>query len=174
MVIRASAIATLAAALVLSVVAAPAAQAHQPVNLTSKDRSAPRGPLLVDGTISYAVYARTARQGATRGFRFTMASGQPLRVQLLILDRAPANGLADRRMPRVAIVAPDGRKTILRINERTPFYEPYSGQSYLYLSRYSGTSVAGTYKVSIRSRTSTPVTAVVAVGYREVPGTVRR
>ena len=162
-----------AVAAVTALTCAAPAQAHQPVRLTAQDSTPGRGPLLVDGTVSYAVYADLAERGEKRGFRFRMAAGEPLRVQVLIKDERPANGLAEGRLPKVVIVAPDGSRTAMRITERTPFYEPYSGTAFLYLSRLSATAQAGTYQVWIRSRADAQVPLVVAVGYREVPGEVR-
>jgi len=149
------------------------ASAHQPVNLDSSDRSPARGPLLLDGTVSFAVYAPMAVQKAKRGFRFRMSAGQPLRMQVLITDTAPANRLKRRELPVITLISPSGKRTKMKPRERTPFYEPYSGTSYLYLSRYSATAESGTYRVWVKSRTNTAVRAVVAVGYREVPGQVR-
>lgn len=155
----------------LLLVATPAS-AHQPVQLTAADRTPARGPLLVDGTISFAVYA-TVGKGATRAFRVGMREGQSLRIQLLIPDRAPANRLRKKQLPRVTIIDPAGRRTTMPLDERTPFYEPYSGTSYLYLSRLSDTARGGTYKVIVTGRSATQVPVVVGVGYREVPGVVR-
>lgn len=164
----------LAAALVVTGVGVPGvASAHQPVRLDSSDPTPGKGPLLVDGTVSFAVYAPLAARKLKRGFRFRMQAGQPLRVQLLITDVAPANTLPDRRQPKVTVISPSGRRIVLTINERTPFYEPYGGTSYLYLSRYSGVAEKGTYRVWVKSRSSAPVNAVIGVGYREVPGVVR-
>lgn len=149
------------------------AGAHEPVRLDGSDTSPDRGPLLVDGTVSFAVYSATAAKDARRGFRVGFASGQSLRVQELITDRAPANALAPSALPVVTLVSPSGRRITLRPNERTPFFERHSGTRYLYISRYTGVAEKGTYRVSVRSRTNSPVTAVIAVGYREVPGQVR-
>ena len=151
---------------------APPAAAHQPVRLTSADRTPSSGPLLVDGTVSFAVYA-TVRSGATRAFRVGMRQGQDLRIQLLIPDRAPANRLSADQLPSVTVIDPAGRRTVMAINERTPFYEPYSGTSYLYLSRLAESARSGTYRVIVTGRTSTKVPVVIGVGYREVPGEVR-
>jgi hypothetical protein len=149
------------------------ASAHQPVNLDSSDRSPAKGPLLLDGTVSFAVYAPLAARRMQRGFRFRMQEGQPLRLQLLITDTAPANAVPNRRQPVVLLVSPSGKRTTIRPDERTSFYEPYSRTSYLYLSRYSAVAEKGTYRVRVRARSSVPTNAVVAVGYREVPGQVR-
>lgn len=160
------------AGLLVTTVAAPA-QAHQPVRLTPQDSTPGRGPLLVDGTVSYAVYADLAERGEKRGFRFRMSAGDPLRLQVLIEDERPANALPAGRLPKVGVVAPDGTRTVMRVTERTPFDEPYSGTRFLYLSRLSTTAQAGTYQVWIRARADASVPLVVAVGYREVPGEVR-
>ena len=159
----------LAVALIAS---ATPASAHQPVRLTSADRTPARGPLLVDGTVSFAVYA-TVRSGTTRGFRVGMRAGQSLQIQLLIPDRAPANRLRATQLPAVTVIDPAGRRTAMVIDERTPFYEPYSGTSYLYLARLSATAIRGTYQVIVTGRSSTRVPVVIGVGYREVPGVVR-
>lgn len=126
----------------------------------------------MDGTVSFAVYA-TVRSGATRAFRVGMRQGQDLRIQLLIPDRAPANRLSADQLPSVTVIDPAGRRTVMAINERTPFYEPYSGASYLYLSRLAESARSGTYRVIVTGRTSTKVPVVIGVGYREVPGEVR-
>ncbi|MGA0944187.1 MAG: hypothetical protein ACO3UW_00255 [Candidatus Nanopelagicales bacterium] len=151
--------------------AAPAS-AHQPVRLTADDRTPARGPLLVDGTVSFAVYA-SVRRGETRGFRVGLKRGDRLAIQLLIPDQAPANRLRPGQLPRVSVIDPAGRRTTMRINERTPFYEPYSGTSYLYLARLAGPARSGKYQVIVSGRSATLVPVVIGVGYREVPGVVR-
>jgi hypothetical protein len=152
--------------------ALPAA-AHQPVDLGTRDTTPARGPLLVDGTVSYAVTAEV-RQGERRGFRFALGKGDTFAMQLLIFDEDPVNRLPDWQLPRVTVTSPSGEKTRLVVNERTEFYEPYGGRTYLYLSRVQKDAVAGVYRVNVSGRSTSPVVAVVAVGYREIPGEVRR
>lgn len=164
--------ASTALAVALIGIHAGAAQAHQPVRLTSADRTPAQGPLLVDGTISFAVYA-TVREGNTRGFRVGMKAGQRLDIQLLINDRPPASRLSNAQLPLVTIIDPAGRRTSLVIDERTPFYEPYSQTAYLYLARWEATARNGIYQVIVTGRDNTKVPVVVGVGYREVPGEVR-
>jgi len=149
------------------------AEAHQPVRLTAANPTPERGPLLVDGTVSFAVYA-TVQGKDTRGFRFGLRTGQKLEAQLLIVDKAPGNTLTAAALPEVVITDPRGKRTILTPKERTPFLESYSGTKYLYLARLSGAGANGTYQVLVRSRSTQPVEAVVAVGYREVTGRVVR
>ena len=147
------------------------AAAHQPIILGSGDTSPRSGPLLPDGTVSYAVRAQVAA-GEARGFRFALKRGDRLAVQFLIRDEAPANVLAPSALPRVMVIDPNGRRTTLVVNERTEFFEPYSKTAYLYLSRIERTAVPGTYRVLVQGRSAAPVDATIAVGYREVPGTV--
>lgn len=168
---RLSLIGLLLAAATLAV--APGAAAHQGVELLPSDRTPARGPLLVDGTVSFAVRADVSR-GDTRGFRLRLQRGQTLAVQLLIVDEPPANQVAPAALPRVVVTDPRGRATVMPINERTEFYEPYGRTTYLYLSRLKRTAVPGTYQVQVTGRSAQPVEAVIAVGYREVPGEVRR
>lgn len=153
--------------------AAEVANAHQPVVLDESDSTPQAGPLLPDGTVSYAVRADVGR-GDQRGFEFRLASGDRLAAQYLIIDQAPANALAPSALPRVTLIDPNGRRSSMAVTERTEFFEPYSKTTYLYLSRTEGRAVPGTYQVLIRGRSATPVEVTVAVGYREVPGKVIR
>jgi len=158
-------------ALTVIIAGTSAAEAHQPVQLTAANPTPDRGPLLVDGTVSFAVYAKVQGKD-TRGFRFGLRDGQRRDVQLLIADKSPGNVLPATALPEVIITDPRGARTILKPVERSPFLEPYSGTKYLYLARLSGAGVGGAYQVLIRSRSAQPVEAVVAVGYREVSGRV--
>ena len=72
--------------------ALPAAvQAHQPVVLLTGDTTPAKGPLLVDGTVSFAVRASFTRSGENRGFRAGFKAGDALAVQFLIVDKSPEN-----------------------------------------------------------------------------------
>lgn len=161
----------LVGALFMVVTGAAPAMAHQPVLLDDQDSTPSAGPLLVDGTVSFAVYA-TVQRGQERGFRFRLAKGDRLAMQYLIFDELPANALRPGELPRVTLVNPQGRRSVLAVKERTEFYEPYSKKTYLFLSRVEESGLAGTYEVIVRGRSSAPVPVTIAVGYREVPGTV--
>jgi hypothetical protein len=149
------------------------AQAHQPVDLGPADVSPVRGPLLPDGTVSYAVQA-SVEAGEERGFRFRLKQGDRLAVQVLIFDEPPANTLPASALPSVTVVDPRGRRLGLPVRERTQFLETYSGRTYLYLSRVERAAVPGEYSVIVRGRSTTPVDTTIGVGYREVPGRVVR
>jgi hypothetical protein len=161
-----------AALLVLAVAGAQPAHAHQPVVLTAADTTPARGPLLVDGTVSFAVYANV-RSGTSRGFRVGLRQGDRLEIQLLIPDQAPANRLPASQLPIVRVTAPDGTQQRLPITERTPFFEPYSGTEYLYLARLTAPASRGIYRVVVTGASPTETPVVIGVGYREVPGEVR-
>ncbi len=163
------------AALILGLMAlcgAPSAAAHQPVVLGPEESTPARGPLLVDGTVSFAVFTKI-KQGDRRGFRFQLDAGDEMAVQLLIVDRAPGNRVRDSRLPRVTVTDPRGQKFRLVPDERTKFYEPYGGTDYLYLSRLRSDAVAGEYQVSVSASSKRSVETVISVGYREVRGEVR-
>ncbi len=148
------------------------AAAHQPVELLNTDTSASKGPLLVDGTVSFAIRASFNKAGERKGFRADLKAGEQLSVQYLIVDKKPENALKISQLPQVVITAPNGSRVTMRINERTKFFEPYGKTNYLYLARYSAPAQAGTYSFLITSRAKSSIT--VAVGDREVPGEVLR
>jgi hypothetical protein len=148
------------------------AQAHQPVALLNSDTTAANGPLLVDGTISFAVRAAFTKAGQKKAFRAGFKSGDTVAVQLLIEDKRPENRLRNSQIPSVTITSPSGKSTTLKITERTKFFEPYGGTNYLYLSRYTAPAEAGTYNFVITGKSKAAVT--VAVGDKEIPGEVIR
>ena len=157
------------AALVLS---SSAAFAHQPVVLLDTDTTAAKGPLLVDGTVSFAIRASFTKSGQKKAFRAQFKEGDGLEVQLLIVDKKPENALKSSQLPSVVITGPDGFKVTMKINERTKFYEPYGGTNYLYLARYSGIAKAGIYNFLITSKAKSGIT--LGVGQQEILGEVVR
>jgi len=159
-------------AIALSLFGISPASAHQPVALLATDTTAARGPLLVDGTVSFAVRASFNKAGEKRGFRANLKFGDVVSAQYLILDKKPENGLKVGQLPLVTITAPDGSKVSIKITERTKFFEPYSSTNYLYLARYSAPAQTGTYRVLITSRGKSAIT--VAFGEKEILGEVSR
>ena len=157
------------AALVLS---SSAAFAHQPVVLLNTDTTAAKGPLLVDGTVSFAIRASFTKSGQKKAFRAQFQEGDALEVQMLIIDKKPENALKSSQLPSVVITGPDGSKTTMKISERTLFFETYTRTNYLYLARYSGVAKAGIYSVVITSRAKAAIT--LGVGQKEIPGEVVR
>ena len=158
--------------LLLTFLGSTSAQAHQPVVLLNTDTTAAKGPLLLDGTVSFAVRASFAKAGEKRAFRADFNSGDPLAIQYLIVDKKPENTLKITLLPQLVVTSPTGKSFTLKFTERIKFYEPYGKTNYLYLSRYNAISEAGTYSFTLTSRAKASVT--IAVGEREVPGEVIR
>lgn len=148
------------------------AQAHQPVILLDSDTSAAKGPLLIDGTVSFAVRASFTKAGQKKAFRADFKDGDTLAVQYLIVDKKPENTLKSSLLPQLLMTSPSGKSVTLKFTERTKFYEPYGKTSYLYLARVSSAAEAGTYNFTLSSRGKTSVT--IAVGDREIAGEVVR
>jgi len=158
--------------LLLTVLGSASAQAHQPVVLLNTDTTAAKGPLLLDGTISFAVRASFAKAGEKKAFRADFKAGDALAVQYLIVDKKPENALKNTLLPQLVVTSPSGKSLTIKFTERVKFYEPYGKTNYLYLSRYSATAEAGTYSFTLTARAKSSVT--IAVGEREVPGEVVR
>jgi hypothetical protein len=146
------------------------ATAHQPVELGSKNTRADQGPILVDGTISFALRAEFTKANQERGFRASLKQGELLNFEYLIIDKAPENKVSLTKLPTVTITAPDGVKSIVKFTERTKFYEPYGRTNYLYLARFSSSAIDGIYNFSIRSKAKASIT--VSTGSKETFGQV--
>jgi hypothetical protein len=148
------------------------ASAHQPVALLPTDTTAEQGPLLVDGTVSFAIRASFTKSGQKQAFRAALKEGDQLEVQYLIVDKKPESALSAKRLPQLVITSPTGKKLIMKFTERTKFYEPYGRTNYLYLSRYSAPAETGIYSFVATARARAAIT--IAVGDREVEGQVLR
>jgi len=162
----------LAILLLLTFLGSASAHAHLPVELLSTDTTAAKGPLLLDGTVSFAVRASFTKAGEKKAFRADFKAGDALAVQYLIVDKKPESTVKNTLLPQLVITSPTGKSLTLKFTERTKFYEPYGKTNYLYLSRYNATSEAGTYSFTLTARAKASVT--IAVGEREVPGEVIR
>jgi ribosomal protein L23 len=147
------------------------ANAHIPVVLLNSDTTAASGPLLVDGTISFAVRAGFTKAGQKKAFRAGFKA-DPVEVQLLIMDKRPENRLKNSQIPSLTITSPSGKSTTLKITERTKFLETFTSTNYFYLARYSAPAEEGIYNFTVTSRTKAAVT--IGVGYQEIPGEVIR
>ena len=158
----------LAFALAISL-AAPAS-AHQPVILLDTDTTPSAGPLLVDGTISFAIRANFTKSGQKRAFRAALKEGDQLAVQYLIVDKKPESTLKNTLLPQLVITSPTGKKITIAITERTKFFEPFGRTNYLYLARYNAPAEAGIYQFVATSRAKAAIT--IAVGEKEIQGEV--
>ena len=159
----------LVAVIGMGLIVASPAKAHDPIILTSDQRTPEDGPLLPDGTVSFALYGTLESSDDTRGFRVTFAEGDSLYLSLLIPDLAPENSLSDDQLPRLEVVDPSGAITTVVPQTRVGFAEPFTGTNYIRLADLVGTAVAGTYSVTIIG--GAPVRFTVSVGTKEMFGT---
>ena len=148
------------------------AAAHQPVVLLDSDTTPAAGPLLVDGTVSFAIRAAFNKAGQKKAFRAQLQEGDQLDVQYLIVDKRPENKLKNSKLPQLVIISPSGKRTVMKFTERTAFYEPWGRTNYFYLGRLSEVGEAGVYSFVATARTKAEVT--IAVGVKEIPGEVSR
>jgi hypothetical protein len=162
----------LAMVVALVFVGSGVAVAHQPVVLLNSDTTAAKGPLLVDGTVSFAVRASFAKAGEKKAFRAQFQEGDALEVQYLIVDKKPENSLKMSQLPTLVVTGPGGFRTTMKLNERTKFLETYTQTTYLYLGRYSGMAKAGIYSFVLTARGKSSIT--LGVGFQEIPGEVVR
>jgi hypothetical protein len=162
----------LAALLAFMAIGSEAARAHQPVELLNSDTTAAKGPLLVDGTVSFAIRAAFTKSGQSKAFRAQFKSGDQLSVQYLIVDKKPENTLRTSSLPSLVITPPTGSAVTIKFDERTKFFEPYGRVNYLYLARYTDVAQAGIYNFTIKSKSKAAIT--VAVGDKEIFGEVLR
>ena len=162
----------LALVITLAVLGSGVAVAHQPVVLLNSDTTAAKGPLLVDGTVSFAIRASFSKAGEKKAFRAQFKEGDALEVQYLIVDKKPESSLRVAQLPILVVTGPGGYKTTMKLNERTKFYEPFGRTNYLYLGRFSDMAKAGIYSFVVTARGKAAIT--VAVGEKEIPGEVVR
>jgi hypothetical protein len=162
----------IAAILALSLLGIMPASAHQPVVLLDSDTTPAAGPLLVDGTVSFAIRAAFNKSGQKKAFRAQLQEGDQLDVQYLIVDKKPENKLKNSKLPQLVITSPSGKRTVMKFTERTAFFEKWGRVNYLYLGRLSEVGEAGVYSFVATSRAKAEIT--IAVGAKEIPGEVLR
>ena len=108
-------------AILLGLLPASIATAHDPIILTSDQHTPINGPLLIDGTISFALYGSLDASGDTRGFRVQFKEGDPLSISILIPDLSPENLLSEDSLPIVNVEDPDGVIVKLAVTEKVSF-----------------------------------------------------
>ena len=158
----------LASLIIVSTIGSGVANAHQPLNLLDSDTSASKGPLIVDGTLSFAVTAAFTKAGQKKAFRAQFKKGEELIVQYLIIDKKPENALRKKSLPSLVITSPSGSKVTMKFTERTKFFEQYTRVNYFYLGRYNSEAEGGIYSFEITSKSR----AAITIGVGEVEGVV--
>ena len=100
------------------------AAAHDPIILTPAQTTPEAGPLLLDGTVSFALYGTVEASGATRGFRVRFVAGDTFTLSALVPDLLPEETLTAAEFPKVAVRSPGGEVTDLEPGTVTTFDEP--------------------------------------------------
>ena len=158
----------LASLVIVSTIGSGVANAHQPLNLLDSDTSASKGPLIVDGTLSFAVTAAFTKAGQKKAFRAQFKKGDAMTVQYLIIDKKPENSLRKKSLPTLVITSPSGSKVTMKFTERTKFFEQYTRVNYFYLGRYNSEAEGGIYSFEITSKGR----AAITIGVGEIEGVV--
>ena len=143
--------------------------AHDPLFLLPEQETPSQGPLLPDGTISFALYGEFLAEGETRGFQANFADGDVFQLELLIPALDPEQSLQQDQLPFLQLTIPDGSERTLYPSIRTRFDEPFTNTSYFTLIQERGTAQGGVYDVMIVSRA--PARFTTAIGIKEQFGT---
>ena len=136
--------------------------AHDPIILTDTQTTPESGPLLLDGTISFALYGTLLVPGDTRGVRVQLEAGDTLDLSLLVPALEPEQSLADDALPMLSVVRPDGSPEFLRPTEHVRFDESFSNTSYVRLLEFSEPAQAGVYRLMVSS--DVPARFTLAIG----------
>jgi len=144
-------------------------EAHDPVFLTQAHDSPDAGPLLPDGTISFAVYGGLVELAATQGFQARLKEGDALNLSLLIPAAPPETTFEVDSLPRVEVTRPDGSSFFLAAQFREMFHEPFTNTRYLRLGDHLEVAQEGQYDFLISS--ARPSRYVVSIGTLERFGT---
>lgn len=162
------AVACATAAIVFLSGAAPA-WAHDPIILTPQQMTPASGPLLLDGTVSFALYGTLEAPGDTRGFRARFKAGDTLTLSALVPDLPPERNLARGDLPAVTVRTPAGEEIRLAPGAITTFEEPFTSTRYRRYLEWSTPATAGDYGVVVSG--PVPARFTVSVGTQERFGT---
>jgi hypothetical protein len=158
-----------AGVLLASVAFASPASAHDPIILTPAQTTPEAGPLLLDGTISFALYGTVDAPGVTRGFRVRFASGDTFTLSALVPDLPPESSLTSEEFPRISVQSPSGEDIELEPGTVTTFDEPFTKTRYRRYLEWSAPAEAGVYGVTVTG--VVPARFTVSVGVQERFGT---
>ena len=145
------------------------ASAHDPVILEPEQSTPAAGPLLVDGTVSFALYGTVNGSGDTRGFRVRYAAGQTFNLSALVPNLEPEQTLPVEQYPTITIVTPAGERIDLQPGEVSTFDEPFTKTSYRRYLEWSTVAEAGDYGVIVTG--VAPSRFTVSTGVKEQFGT---
>ncbi|MFZ4718641.1 MAG: hypothetical protein ACOYMR_04415 [Ilumatobacteraceae bacterium] len=145
------------------------ASAHDPIIIADRQTTPDSGPVLPDGTISFALYGVVHGPDDTRGFQVGLAAGDRLSMSLLVPALDPEQSLAPDELPMLQVARPDGSTFDVRPTERVVFDESFSKTSYVRLAEVDEAAQPGDYRVTIVGHA--PARFTVSVGSQERFGT---
>ena len=143
--------------------------AHDPLMLLPEQKTPERGPLLPDGTISFALYGSLLETEDKRAFQFRLEPDDRLDLSLLIPNLEPENQMSQETLPQLFLSRPDGSLLIGISDLYIPFDEPFSMTRYVRIFEHVEQSSGGLYQVEITG--SAPARFTVAIGFIESFGT---
>ncbi len=155
--------------LLLVLLLASPAFAHDPLILLPEQKTPLDGPFLPDGTISFALYGSLLEENDKRAFQFYLDPDDRLDISLLIPNLEPENQLPQEKLPRLFLYSPDGSKVEGVSDLYIPFDEPFSMTRYVRIFEHIEKSSGGVYQVEVTG--ISPVRFTVAIGYIESFGT---
>ena len=158
----------LASFLIVFLSASPAL-AHDPLILLPEQKTPEEGPLLPNGTISFALYGSLLEGGDQRGFQFNLKPEDRLTISLLIPNLGPENELPEEKLPRLFLYRPDGSVLEGISDLYVPFDEPFSMTRYIRIFDHVEKSQGGLHQVKIVG--SHPSRFTASIGYIESFGT---
>ena len=159
----------LAASFFLIFLSASPALAHDPLILLPEQKTPEEGPLLPNGTISFALYGSLLEGGDQRGFQFKLEPDDRLTISLLIPNLQPENELPEEKLPRLFLYRPDGSVLEGVSDIYVPFDEPFSMTRYIRIFDHVEQSIGGLHQVKIVGNHPSRFTA--SIGYIESFGT---
>ena len=145
------------------------ALAHDPLILLPEQQTPEEGPLLPNGTISFALYGSLLEGGDQRGFQFILEPEDRLNISLLIPNLQPENEQPEKKLPRLFLYRPDGSVLEGTSDLYVPFDEPFSMTRYIRIFDHTEQSLGGLHKVKIVG--SHPSRFTASIGYIESFGT---
>lgn len=159
----------LGGALLLVLVLAVPARAHDPIFVDEQTAPA-ESPIIGDGTISFATYGVITAPNGVAHVRLELADGEPFHVEVLVPDQPPENERDDFSHLSLGITAPDGTVTQLAGGSIIDRYdERFTGTAYLRVAELDAPATAGTYALAVTS--TRPTRFTVATGRTEQFGT---
>ena len=150
-------------------VPAGTAFAHDPIIFTDTQTTPEAGPLLLDGTVSFALYGTLMSPGDTRGVRVRMKAGDTLIMSLLVPALEPEKSLDAASLPTLTIAAPDGSTRTVPPGDSVTFDEPFTSTKYVRYIQLSEPAQAGDYGVTVSG--AVPARFTLSVGTTEQFGT---